>query len=213
VLATFHFREALRPETRQAFARLREERFALAMLSGDREAKVELAAQVLGLKQEEWHAEMTPDSKATWMRANDGQDTLFVGDGANDSLALDAALCGGSPVTGRNFLEHKADFYFLGSSLCFLPELLDVARRRQRAVRSVFAFALTYNIGAVALCLAGHMSPLLAAILMPLSSIATLTLARLSFGPRPQARVVARSAQEPELLSQTMHGGAAVAAL
>jgi Cu2+-exporting ATPase len=213
VLATFHFENALRPETRSAFARLREQRFTLAMLSGDREAKVRHAAQVLNLKDGEWHAEMTPDAKAGWVRANDKRHTLFVGDGANDSLALDAALCGGSPVTGGNFLEHKADFYFLGSSLCFLPDLLDVARRRQRAVRRVFGFAVAYNVGAIALSLTGHMSPLLAAILMPLSSLATLALARLSFGSRLRASGNTREAQNPESCAQPVHGEQEVAAL
>jgi Cu2+-exporting ATPase len=156
---------------------------------------------------------MTPDAKAGSVRAHDHRDTLFVGDGANDSLALDAALCGGSPVTGRNFLEHKADFYFLGSSLCFLPDLLDVARRRQRAVRRVFGFALIYNAGAIALSLTGHMSPLLAAVLMPLSSLATLALARLSFGLRLREKEKPQKAQEPEFLSQAVHGEPTGAAL
>jgi Cu2+-exporting ATPase len=50
VLATFCFVDALRPETRAAFARLRGRNFTLAMLSGDRKDKVRQAAQALGLK-------------------------------------------------------------------------------------------------------------------------------------------------------------------
>ena len=125
---------------------------------------------------------MTPSEKAARVFALNQTDTLYIGDGANDSLALEAALCGGSPVTGRNFLEHKADFYFLGNSLRFTSTLLDVALRRQKAVRLVFIFALIYNLGAIALSLSGYMSPLLAAILMPLSSLVTLGIARMTFG-------------------------------
>ena len=46
------------------------------------------------------------------------------GDGANDSLAFDAALVTGTPVVDRSLLESKADFYTLGSGLAFLPGLL-----------------------------------------------------------------------------------------
>lgn len=180
VLAGFHFREALRPQTVNAFNSLRKKQFSLRLLSGDRAEKVAATARALGLSSEEWIAEMTPAEKAAKVAALDPQHTLYLGDGANDSLAFAEALCTGSPVTGRNFLEHKADFYFLGNSLRFVPRLLEAAAMRRRAVRRVFTFALGYNIATVAVSLAGHMSPLLAAVLMPLSSLVTLGLVRLS---------------------------------
>jgi P-type Cu2+ transporter len=106
---------------------------------------------------------------------------LFIGDGANDSLAFDAALCAGSPVTGRSFLEQKADFFFLGYSLRFVSGLMRVAGMHRVAVRRVFAFSVLYNISAAGLGLAGHLNPLLAAILMPLSSLATMSLVAWTF--------------------------------
>jgi Cu2+-exporting ATPase len=168
-------------------------------------SKVERVAAMLSLKKGEWQAEMTPDDKARWVRGLNQDDTLFIGDGANDSLALEAAFCGGSPVTGRSFLEHKADFYFLGNSLRFVSTLLEVAHLRQRAVRRVFTFALAYNLGAVVASLGGWMSPLLAAVLMPLSSVATLMLARMTFGSR--LRILnddTRTSQKQEALPQGM---------
>ncbi|MEI6537036.1 MAG: HAD-IC family P-type ATPase, partial [Verrucomicrobiaceae bacterium] len=181
-IAEFRFRESLRPETVGAFNVLRQKCFAIHLLSGDRTEKVAQTANTLGLPREVWHAELTPAEKAAQVRQIDPAHTLFIGDGANDSLAFEAALCSGSPVTGRNFLEHRADFYFIGNSLRFVPQLLETAKLRQRAVRRVFSFALCYNIGAVAVSLSGHMSPLLAAILMPLSSVVTLGIVRLTFG-------------------------------
>lgn len=211
-VAAFRFEDALRPDTQSSFTRLRAMKLTLSLLSGDRMEKVRQTAALLGLQKGEWQGEMTPGEKAHWVSGLNEDDTLFIGDGANDSLALEAALCGGSPVTGRNFLEHKADFYFLGNSLRFVSSLLDVAKLRQKAVRRVFTFALVYNLGAVALSLAGHMSPLLAAILMPLSSVATLGIARATFGNR------LRTAGELDIKSQKqagqpqgMHGRAAAA--
>lgn len=203
LLASFYFNDALRPETCAAFERLRREHYELHLLSGDRREKVAEIARVLEIPKECWRSEMTPGEKASRVSAVNRDDTLYIGDGANDSLALEAALCGGSPVTGRNFLEHKADFYFLGNSLRFTATLLEVAKLRQRAVRRVFAFALTYNLGAVALSLAGYMSPLLAAILMPLSSIITMGMVKLTFKQHP---LRPQKSQDERASSQVLHG-------
>ncbi|MCE9518073.1 MAG: heavy metal translocating P-type ATPase metal-binding domain-containing protein [Verrucomicrobia bacterium] len=196
-LAAFRFRESLRPQTVAAFDTLRRKHFAMHLLSGDRTEKVARTAQLLQIPPASWRAEMTPAEKAAQVAALDPQRTLYLGDGANDSLAFAEALCTGSPVTGRNFLEHKADFYFLGNSLRFLPDLLDTASRRRRAVRQVFAFAVTYNIVTIIVSLTGHMSPLLAAILMPLSSLATIGIVRLSCSARPRERIQSRVQTAP----------------
>jgi Cu2+-exporting ATPase len=80
-------------------------------------------------------------------------------------------------VVDKSILEASADFFFFGRSLRCLPELFQTAARRRLTVRTIFATAVTYNVLAVSLCLAGMMHPLLAAILMPLSSVATLAIA------------------------------------
>jgi Cu2+-exporting ATPase len=119
---------------------------------------------------------MTPDEKADWVRQLDARDTLFIGDGANDSLAFNAAHCTGTPAIDRGLLEHKADFYFLGRGLDGVRRLLDAAAARRRTIRRVLTFTITYNAAAIALSLAGHMNPLAAAILMPASSLVSLAI-------------------------------------
>jgi Cu2+-exporting ATPase len=188
VLASFAFRDELRSESVGEVQRLRERGLAVFILSGDRTEKVRDMAERLGLESSQWFAGMTPEQKAQWVAAHDTQDTLYAGDGANDSLAFDAALCAGSPVTGRSFLEHKADFYFLGHSLRFVGGLLDISLLHRRAVRRVFAFSVTYNIATAVAGLMGHLSPLAAAVLMPLSSVATLSLVAFTFGRSNAAR-------------------------
>ena len=134
---------------------------------------------------------MTPEQKAAWIANHEPQATLYIGDGANDSLAFDAASCAGSPVTGRSFLEQNADFYLLGHSMRFMSSLLDIAATHRLAVRAVFAFSVTYNIVTAIMGLMGHLSPLLAAILMPLSSLATLSLVALIFRAHAERKAVA----------------------
>jgi len=57
--------------------------------------------------------ELSPKQKAEWIDSHARADALMLGDGANDSLAFDRALCRGTPVIHRGVLEGKADFYYL----------------------------------------------------------------------------------------------------
>jgi Cu2+-exporting ATPase len=193
-VAAFRFHDALRGESGDEVRALAARGLRVSILSGDREPKVADIAAQLGLMRDQWHHSLTPDDKAAWITSHDPQGTLYIGDGANDSLAFDAASCAGSPVTGRSFLEHKADFYFLGHSMRFMSSLLDIAATHRLAVRSVFAFSVTYNIVTAIMGLMGHLSPLLAAILMPLSSVCTLSLVALIF--RSSAKTVQNSAKQ-----------------
>ena len=196
-LCAFRFRDALRAESLAQVEALQARGLRVSILSGDREAKVAAIAEQLHLQPEQWQHSLTPDEKAAWISGHEPQGTLYIGDGANDSLAFDAASCAGSPVTGRSFLEHKADFYFLGHSMRFMSSLLDIAATHRRAVHAVFGFSVTYNIVTVIVGLMGHLSPLLAAILMPLSSLATLSLVAVVFRRGGSAGV--RKYAEPDV--------------
>ena len=130
---------------------------------------------------------MSPQAKAAWLRDNAPGDALMLGDGANDSLAFDQALCRGTPVIHRGVLERKADFYYLGRGIGGIRALLEIDATRHRTQRNILVFSIAYNLLAVGLAVAGKMNPLVAAILMPISSL--LTLAIVSYGMRNSQRV------------------------
>jgi len=176
VRATFSFCDEVRADAVDEVAALRARGCEVFILSGDRRAKVEAMAAHLHLPEGCCRAEMTPQEKADWVRALDAQDTLFMGDGANDSLAFDAAYCTGTPAVDRGLLERKADFYFLGRGLAGVRQLFDAAARRRRSIRRVLAFTVAYNLVVIGVSLAGRMSPLAAAILMPASSLVSLAI-------------------------------------
>ncbi|MEM9236372.1 MAG: heavy metal translocating P-type ATPase metal-binding domain-containing protein [Verrucomicrobiota bacterium] len=175
-IAGFHFEDTLRPDTSAALQNLRARQHQLWILSGDTKAKVDALADQLEIDASRAHGALSPEAKAVRVREIDRGDTLYLGDGANDSLAFDAASVTGTPVVDRSLLESKSDFYTLGSGHGFLSTLFAAADARALGVRRAFTFALLYNLIAVALCLAGRMNPLLAAILMPLSSIVSVLL-------------------------------------
>ncbi len=176
VLAAFQFGENVRADAVEEIAALRARGADIFILSGDRPAKVAAMAARLGLPAAHGHAGMTPQEKADWVRQHDAHDTLLIGDGANDSLAFQAAWCTGTPAIDRGLLERQADFFFLGRGLSGVRRLMETATARRRTTRHVLTFALSYNAVAVALCLAGHMTPVAAAVLMPLSSLVSLTI-------------------------------------
>lgn len=117
---------------------------------------------------------MTPQAKAEWITQHAKTDSLMLGDGANDSLAFDSALCRGTPVIHRGILERKADFYYLGKGINGLNVLFAIDKIRSSTQIRILIFSIIYNVIAVGFAVLGLMNPLLAAILMPINSLLTL---------------------------------------
>lgn len=191
VLARLQFCEQVRQDAAEEVATLQRRGYPVHILSGDRPEKVNAMATRLQIDSAQCHGGMTPQDKADWVHAADpaGNQTLMIGDGANDSLAFNQSFCTGTPAIDRGLLEHKADFYFLGRGLSGVRQLLDTAILRQRTVRRVIGFAITYNAVAVTLCLRGMMSPLLAAMLMPASSLVSIGIVLASARIRRRGRI------------------------
>jgi Cu2+-exporting ATPase len=176
VLARFHFADTVRPDVRQELTAFERLGFSTFILSGDRSGKVAALAADLGLPPAHAIGELTPNQKAIWIEAHDLKDTLMLGDGANDSLAFDRALCRGTPVIHHGVLEQKADFYYLGRGIGGLRALFSTNSIRRRTQTTILVFSVAYNTLAVGLAVTGHMNPLVAAILMPINSLLTLAI-------------------------------------
>ncbi|MGJ8649772.1 MAG: heavy metal translocating P-type ATPase [Opitutaceae bacterium] len=177
LVAGYNFSEDVRDDAKTVIDQFRSAKLNTAILSGDAPQRVAQIADQLGLCQGTAQASCSPEDKADWIKTNAQNTALMIGDGANDTLAFDQAICRGTPVVDRSILQASADFFFFGRSLRCLPELFLTARLRRRTSALIFAAAVGYNITAITICLMGNMHPLLAAILMPLSSIATLAIA------------------------------------
>jgi Cu2+-exporting ATPase len=174
VVARFAFADTARADARGELAALARRGLQIVVLSGDRREKVAALMRELGLPESNGYAELTPQQKAAWFAAHD--DALMLGDGANDSLAFDQALCRGTPVVHRGVLEQKADFYYLGLGIAGIRALFEINDARHRTQVALLVFMIAYNLFAVGMAVSGHMNPLVAAILMPASSLATLAM-------------------------------------
>ncbi len=176
VVARFHFADTARLDARDELAALGRRGLGVHILSGDRPDKVVALMRDLNQPTGNGHGGLSPHDKAAWIAEHAAGDALMLGDGANDSLAFDRAFCRGTPVIHRGVLEQKADFYYLGRGISGIRALFEVNDARRHTGTALLIFMVSYNLTAVGLAVAGYMSPLFAAVLMPLSSLATLAI-------------------------------------
>jgi Cu2+-exporting ATPase len=175
-IAHFHFHEQARPGAADEIEWLQKQGYTVSILSGDGTEKVRAMAAQLGLPAAQCLGGMSPRGKQDFVRQVDADDTLMIGDGANDSLAFNESWCAGTPAIDRGLLQSKSDFYFVGRDLSGIRELLLVAAQRRATARCVVGFAIAYNVAAITVAMAGRMNPVLAAVLMPASSVVALAL-------------------------------------
>jgi Cu2+-exporting ATPase len=200
LVASFALRESIRPDARREAATLERMGHEVWIVSGDSQARVNAMAEGLGIRPERALGDRRPEQKADDVARIGVDDTLYLGDGVNDSLAFERALCAGTPAIDRPVMPGKADFFLLGEGLSCIRESLELARSLRRAVTRGLAFSAFYNLLAITACLSGHMTPLRAAIAMPMSSITAILLALWNLRERPRpvdSRVAVRTVEVP----------------
>jgi Cu2+-exporting ATPase len=170
--ARFLLDEDFRAGAADEVAWLQHQGFAGHLLSGDRAERVARAARQLGIEPALAHGDMSPEQKARAVARLDDDDLLMVGDGINDAPAFRAAFCAGTPAMDRPVLPARADFCFRGAQAGSVRAVVEVARLHAGVVRTNLTMALVYNASTLVACFLGLMTPVLCAVLMPISSAA-----------------------------------------
>ncbi|MBI1382594.1 MAG: heavy metal translocating P-type ATPase [Planctomycetaceae bacterium] len=180
VLAIAAVEDPLLPDAKATLDGLRRVGWRIRIVSGDHPDVVRAVAQRLGLPEELCRGGVSPEAKLAAieeLRARAGKDpVVMVGDGVNDAAALAAATVGIAVHGGAEASLAAADVYLGRRGLAPLAELLAGARRTFRAIRTNVAVSLVYNATGVALAMTGHLDPIVAAVLMPLSSLTVIAL-------------------------------------
>lgn len=175
VEAVFAIADQLRPDAADTVRRFRDAGWNVGILSGDHRDVVASIASQLGLPQGHAHGELTPEEKLATVRdADRAGSVVFVGDGVNDAAALAAADVGIATSGAAEASLQAASIYSPGP-LADLPTLLSASGQTVRGIRRLLAVSLTYNICAGIAAILGVITPLIAAVLMPVSSL-TVTL-------------------------------------
>lgn len=101
----------------------------------------------------------------------------MIGDGINDSSAINECDLGIAVTESLNGFYPGSDAVLIGASFEKLPSLFKLARYSEVVLKWCLIFSLTYNLGGLSFAVAGKLTPVVAAILMPLSSISVVILA------------------------------------
>jgi Cu2+-exporting ATPase len=192
LLARFAFEDRLREGAIQAVAELRRRGFRILLLSGDQAHAVDPIADQLGIV--ERAAQVSPNEKLARIDAlsKEGRKVLMVGDGLNDAPALSGAHVSIAPASAADVGRNAADFVFLHADLRSVVAAVDIATRSGRLIRQNIGLAIAYNAIAVPFAVLGHVTPLIAALAMSLSSIIVVgNSLRLAAVRPPQATAVA----------------------
>ncbi len=182
--------EELRPGARDEVVALAHEGYDPCVLSGDSPEATQLMAEACAIPASRAFGARSPEGKAAWLKQlgeSDHRKCLFVGDGINDSLVAEQAYCAGTPAIDRPFMASRCDFYFVSPGLAPVRAALHMAKRLAQVVRTNLAVAVFYNVVTVTLALAGLMTPLWCAVLMPLSSLSTVLATTWQLGSRKKS--------------------------
>lgn len=183
--ALIRFTEEIKPEAARLVAALEARGLAVVLLSGDNPGKVRAFAEACGIK--DWRASLSPEAKrsaAEEYRRRYGR-SLSVGDGFNDSLLFGSSDLAMAVAGGAADRLEGVDVLSTGDRPMSLASLFALADGVSRGVRRGYWASGIYNAGAIAAALAGWVTPLFAAVLMPISGLSLCLIAWLTIPRRP----------------------------
>ena len=163
-----------RPDAAETVRALRADGIHVTLLTGDRRAVAERIAAEIGADQV--IAEVLPaDKDAVIGRLREaGQRVAMVGDGINDAPALVRADVGIAVGSGTDVSIASADIVLITSELARVRDAGLLARRTLQVIRQNIGLSIAYNLIMVPLAMAALITPLVAAIAMPISSLAVI---------------------------------------
>jgi len=174
LVATAGLGDPVRPDAAIAISRLREDGWSISILSGDDADVVRAVGSHVGVSPAQCIGGATPEAKRARVEALSvaaDRPVVMVGDGINDAAAIAAASVGIGVHGGAEACLASADVYLTKPGLASLVVLTRAARRTMRVIRRNIAFSIGYNVIGAGLAMTGHLTPLVAAILMPASSL------------------------------------------
>ena len=172
--------EELKPGVSSLLQGLEQNGIPALLLSGDHPDRVQDFARRCGF--EEYRAGLSPEGKQVGARNFQRLHgpALAVGDGFNDSLLFGEASVALAVQGAAGPMAEEADAFMTSSNPESVLSLLRIANGVHRSLRNCYIVSAIYNAAAISLAVAGFVSPLMAAVLMPLASLSLCATAWVS---------------------------------
>lgn len=153
----------------------------LHLLSGDNDAEKPTLIEVFG-NEKSLHFRQSPSDKLNYigLLKKQGKKILMVGDGLNDAGALRESNVGITIADNVYHFSPACDGILDSDKFSKLPGFIHFSKTAMRIVKAGFALSFIYNIIGISFASAGLLTPLLSAILMPLSSVTAVAFATFS---------------------------------
>ncbi|MBL4587387.1 MAG: heavy metal translocating P-type ATPase metal-binding domain-containing protein [Flavobacteriales bacterium] len=189
VKGRFSFGNKYRKELQKVILRL-QQHAEVSLLSGDNDAERERLNSMFKGSQN-LHFNMRPHQKKEWILnlQNSHRSVMMVGDGLNDAGALAQANLGVSIADDIHQFTPASDAILQSGSFEKLPDFLLLAKDGKRIVKAAFVISLFYNIAGITIAAQGILTPVFAAIFMPLSSVSIVLFTTLVSGIMARVRL------------------------
>lgn len=150
---------------------LRQEGISVSMVSGDSDQGRQAVQHIF--RPEEIRLAASPGEKVDSVRLNqaNGKHVLMIGDGLNDIAAMSAANVSIAVSNGTSRIVPACDVMIDAANIPVIDRLLAYARAQNTVVRTAFWFTMAYNALGFTLAVSGQLSPVITAVMMPLSSL------------------------------------------
>jgi len=155
--------------------------YNLVVLSGDNEGEKEYLKGILP-KHTDFYFNQKPEDKLKYIQSlqNDGENVLMVGDGLNDAGALAQSNVGVTISENINVFSPACDAILDATRFNDLGSFINASKASVNIIKLSFILSFLYNIIGLFFAVTGQLAPVVAAILMPLSSISTVVFTTLA---------------------------------